>query len=809
MPVEKRKLRDEKLATFFPRSVLASPGERIKKGEGTIPSVGPYPSVSPDVMRGPTRRFYAPDLMLSTMFIPVDRRTKNKWRRWFYERDVVVGPVIDIFADLPWSSGEINCPDPYVKKVFEQTIEETRFFSMLPFIEREYLITGEIILHFYFDEQKGYWTHIIVHDPDYIEIEEYPFVYQEKKIYIVPDEAIRIIAMSNEYYYAQARQRIPRHVLKNILWGKNLLLSNDRTAHMVRKTRPNAVRGTSIIDRLFRYLMYEDKLIEAQISIADNYIYPLKIFKLGNDTMGIPPKSHADALAELLLHAQFDPNFAIIYHYGLSYEQHGYEGKLLRMEHEFDRINKMKMLALGVSDEFLRGQVTFASANVYMQLLLSRAATARARHEKDWIYPKFFKTLSQIRGFYRRTQAELSHGIRVKRSAAEKEEALIVPTINWHKSLTGREDREYLEFLRGLWEKTTVSSSTLVARAGLDFKKELENIKNDERLKLQVGVETKGPVAFFKTLRRKVAELFGKKGAIIEYPEKWDAGEPFKDEGFSKRRLRQLNAAMWKKLVEKVKSDVLREALEEIDLLLDSPKQEKESHIKKLYRLGRVVPYTLLELKFDGKDQPYDELIFEDFLGNPFEDELNFRRACLDAFSVGQLMSLQELGIEGTRLFYVNEDGLNHLRRFKVSSLLSKDLGLGDMLYPDYEVLYFLPEIESFGSPNCVLVERRKTFVTKKGKKIENLPIEYKSFFEDFDFNVRFVEDFMRDKDWLKEKVAFYRKTKLEDNIIMGMIQKDAVSENVFKGKNLFYVSLDVFKKNGHPKNLVLLELKK
>jgi len=795
-------------ASFFPRSVLFSPGERIKRGE-TIPSPG-IP-MGGDVSRGPARRFYAPDLMLSTMFIPVDRITKNKWRRWFYERDVIVGPVIDLQSDLPWSSGDINCPDPYIKQVYEQAIEKTDFFQICRDAEREFMIAGEVTLHFYFDEHLGYWSHIIIHDPDYIEIEDYPLVNFEKKIYIIPDDALRIIMTSNDSLYSRARQRIPKNIAKNILWGKNLLLANDRTAHMLRKVRPNQTRGTSVIDRLFRYLMYEDKLIEAEISIADNYIYPLKIFKLGNAEMGVPPKTHADALSELLLHAQFDPNFAIIYHYGLQYEQHGYEGKLLRMEQEFDRINNMKMLALGVNNEFLTGSATYASANAYLQMLFSKAATTRARHERSWIYPKFFKTLAKIRGFYKRTTAELSHGIRIKRSAEEDEVNLIIPKINWHKSLSGREDREFLDFLKDLWTKSTISSSTLMSKAGLDFKQELENMKNDERAKLQTGTsETTGTTAFFKMMRKKVGKLFKKEKQeeeskeLVEYPKEWKGGKVFEDVPYNEREIKQLNASMWKKTVERVKSPILRDALENIDIYVDGTQKEKEDHIKLLYRLGKEVPYTLLEISFDGNTQSYDELLFEDFIMD-FDDELMFRRACLDAFSIGQLMGLQELGVNGTRLYYVNEDNNFHFKRFKVSSLLSQDFGLGNKFYPEYEILYFFPEIYTFQSPRFV-ADRIVTVITKNGKKVENLPIEYKSFFEKESIkkDIRFVEFPIKDKEWMKEKIASYKKIGLEDDLILGMVQKDASTDIAFKGKDRIYISYKVFEKNGHPYNDII-----
>jgi len=79
--------------------------------------------------------------------------------------------------------------------------------------------------------------------------------------------------------------------------------------------------------------------------------------------------------------------------------------------------------------------------------------------------------------------------------------------------------------------------------------------------------------------------------------------------------------------------------------------------------------------------------------------------------------------------------------------------------------------------------------------------VEYEPFFRDVKFGktIRFVDNFLKDKEWTKEKVASYKKMKLEDTVILGMIQKDAMVEDVFEGKNTVYVSTTVFKKDGHP----------
>jgi len=314
-----------------------------------------------NILRNPSRRFYDPEITTTAIYLPRTVKQKNRWCRWFYDHDELVGAVLDLHAELPYSRAEIVEKDTYVRKLVEECFSRINFFSMLPIIDLEFMKIGEVFIHTPWDDTEGMWSHIIVHNPDFAEVRFTPFADQECTIELIPDDELRSIVHSTKPEDQQLKRRIPDDVFRRVLTGKNITLDPSEVTHIARRSNPYDIRGTSIINRIFRLLMYEDKLREAQITIADNFIYPLKIFKLGDPKIGwIPNETHQRALAQMLQQSTFDPNFSLIYHYGLNVEFHTVADKVMRLEKEWSDITEKKMIALGVGKQFLSGETTYA-----------------------------------------------------------------------------------------------------------------------------------------------------------------------------------------------------------------------------------------------------------------------------------------------------------------------------------------------------------------------------------------------------------------------------------------------------------------
>jgi len=363
----------ESFQDMLPRTINAETDrERIKKGtSGQFQSLGlgggnllnqiaAY-GAGNNILRNPSRRFYDPEITTTAIYLPRTLKQINRWCRWFYDHDELVGAVLDVHAELPYSKAEIVVDDPHINTHIQECIEKTGFFSKLPAIDLEFMKIGEIFIHTPWNSKTGMWEDIIVHNPDFIEVRFTPFADQESVIELIPDDELKSLVHSTKPEDQRLKGRLPQDVFRRVLTGKNITLDPDEVTHIARRSNPYDVRGTSIISRIFRLLMYEDKLREAQITIADNFIYPLKIFKLGDANKGwIPNETHQRALAQMLQQSTFDPNFSLIYHYGLNVEYVTVADKVMRLEKEWSDITEKKMVALGVGKQFLSGESTYA-----------------------------------------------------------------------------------------------------------------------------------------------------------------------------------------------------------------------------------------------------------------------------------------------------------------------------------------------------------------------------------------------------------------------------------------------------------------
>jgi len=357
---------------MIPRSIFAEADPNIldKKGTTFTGMTGStfnaslfsnYGSNSMNIYRNPARRFYDPEITTTAIYLPRNIRQKNRWCRWFFDHDELVGAVLELHAELPYSRAEIMVDDPIIKRHVEECFDRTNFFTMLPIIDLEFMKIGEIFIHNTWDDTLGMWNHIILHNPDFVELTASPFADTECVIELKPDDELKSLVHSTKPEDQQLKKRLPKDVVRRVLTGKNIILDSSEITHVARRSNPYDIRGTSLLNRIFRTLMYEDKLREAQITIADNFIYPLKIFKLGDPAKGwIPDESHQKALASMLQQANFDPNFSLIYHYGLNVEYMTVADKVMRLEKEWQEINDKKMIALGVSKEFMSGTTTYA-----------------------------------------------------------------------------------------------------------------------------------------------------------------------------------------------------------------------------------------------------------------------------------------------------------------------------------------------------------------------------------------------------------------------------------------------------------------
>jgi hypothetical protein len=410
---------------------------------------------------------------------PIHRNLANIYWRLFYKLDAIIGNGVDMYSELPFGDVEFTGEgvDGEVKDTFERAWEVCNIRALLPYFVREYLVTGEACPQCFYDKSQGIWTYVGMHNPDQLEVIHTPFIKMDPIVRFKPDNRLQQVLASGSDMVRHVRESMPPELLSALMSGQPIELHPLNFTFLPRKMHPYDVRGTSILSRMWRALMYEDAIFNASIATARRHAGPIKVAKLGDRATGwIPDPSHEQRLLELLAQAELDPHAWIVYHYGIEFDLVGTTDRVMTIDKHWDLIERIKLIALGISKAFLHGEVTYASAASGLTVFLQRLKALREYFEAAWIVPKFFKPLAVMNAWVKPTDAELAHGVRTRRSKQDllEDNRWIIPTLEWARQLDPSVEQAQIQAVQALTQMGVVfSKQYLASLSGRDWEEEL------------------------------------------------------------------------------------------------------------------------------------------------------------------------------------------------------------------------------------------------------------------------------------------------------------------------------------------------
>ena len=433
--------------------------------------------------------FYHPLFQSYNMLLPRDRRERNEWTRHFYRTNEIVASAIDFHTETPISNFSLQCPDKEIKDFFEYMLfDKLNINELLLNIGLEYWKIGDVFPFGQLNETEGIWDSFTMLNPDYINIVSNS-LSNEQQIELVPDEQIKSIVESGRSgQYKDLYAQLPIDIIRAIKTGKNIKLDNRLVTHIAHKASPYETWGTPLMMRCFKTLIYEDKLRQAQDAIATRHIFPIRVAKIGAPGEPMPSQEDLDSFRDVLLEADQDPNYFIVYHYGLQFDYVGSAGKILPLQQEFDFTTKKLLSGMCISEALLNGE-GYDGARVGMEALMKKYMSYRLRLE-NWIRYKVLKPIAEIQGFYRPIKSEINGGYRI---ANRKDRQLIIPEIRWDtQDLTS--NQSIMSTLQQMQAKGLISVSTMLPILGLDPETEKANLERERGTVFDPNAPKTGPL---------------------------------------------------------------------------------------------------------------------------------------------------------------------------------------------------------------------------------------------------------------------------------------------------------------------------
>ena len=437
--------------------------------------------------------YYHPELAPSQLLLPKTRRERNVWCRSFYENDPIVAAAIDIHTEIPLSKIRLTLPETsdhdlarYVLGFYEEMCEKIKLFQVLLDISFEYNLLGNCFPFAEYNEEKRMWDRIIILDPDYVEINSYPFSDLMRVELQIPEDVRSMILSPMTADDRRIVDSMPEDVVDYVKAGRNIPLSTDpyegsHVDHIARKRSPYRGLGTSIIERLFKILVYKDRLRNAQDAIAERHMTPRNLIIAENTN-----EAMMEELRQQIEISFEDPDFAMICNYPVTWEIIGSQERLLSIRDEFEFIEGEMMAGLGVTRALLTGEESYGGAHVALDLITQRYLLFREQIQ-SYVENKLFKPIAWFNGFVENVDGR---------------ERLIYPKLAFNR-ISLRDNEEVFANLFNLYSKGSLDVSTILELYNIDaveVRKRLEkdlftiNDSTFNELVRQLYTEVSGPL---------------------------------------------------------------------------------------------------------------------------------------------------------------------------------------------------------------------------------------------------------------------------------------------------------------------------
>ena len=397
-----------------------------------------------------------------------------KYRDLYYF-DNICGTAVDLRSELPFSDYTLTgISDPAVLQVYSDALEEVKPLQFLRRLLADYFVYGASAYWLLFDDERKIFASPLPLDLDRCTLIQTPLLNDAPFINYQMDESLNTFI--GEYNNGDVRvqeyvkQRPALLKLIAAAGGDNggsktqsiIKLEPEFTLYLERNDLSYSPKASvSYFSRVLKYYEYEKRIFRGTIDMAEKRLKSILHLSIGSDTI-LP---NAETLAEIsnaFKTANLDPTDAIVAtHNYVSTNEIRQPTDFWRWDEVSDFINRGKMVALGINEQFLSGEMSYASMESALSVFLEQLLWDRTYVTDKVFYKTLFPYIAKQNGFISKdkdvTASYESHGkdiglgplMQYKNKNTHKERYEI-PTIAWHKALKPKVDKDWLATLTEL-----------------------------------------------------------------------------------------------------------------------------------------------------------------------------------------------------------------------------------------------------------------------------------------------------------------------------------------------------------------------
>jgi len=444
--------------------------------------------------------FYHPDLEPTSLMLPQDPKMINAWCRHFYKQDPIVAACIDLHTELSLSKFHLVTPDydpqttskDKIEKIvdfYQQMCDDVNLFETLLSISHEYWLLGNAFPFAQYNEETKRWEKIIILNPDDIRITTIPYL-SLFTIDWIPNEDMKQIVQKGftDESTAKIYELVPEEVREYVRRYEPIPLDTDpklgsHVAHISFKKSHYEPLGMPLMARLFKTLIYKDKLIRAQQEIAMRNMTPKHLIWADNAS-----SEDLDALRAQVELSMEDPDYSIITNFEVHWEQVDPNQRMLNLSQEYEQINNELYIGMGLSQGLLTGKGHYTSE--YINLAIINEKYARwVEIIEEYVEKYLFLPIAYFNNFYEEiivkkmieeVNEETGEMEMITKDFTEKR--YIYPQVKWDRiELT--DDRDQKQLVAQLYDSGKIDSRTYFETFNLDY----DEIQNRFKLERESG----------------------------------------------------------------------------------------------------------------------------------------------------------------------------------------------------------------------------------------------------------------------------------------------------------------------------------
>lgn len=459
-----------------PARKMSRPVREIASGAGTIP--GEFTSDLSAV------GYFGAGTQYRTFdsFLPDNsEETLIPFYRDIYYFDAIGGSAVDLTATFPFSDWTLSGVDNKYLEVYSDTLARLNMRTLLPEMALSYLVDGDFIGTLIYNSELKNFYDIMIHDRLFCRVIPSPFYSMDPIIQAQASAKLRMFLNTGSRHASQMLKNYPEKLI-NAMNAGAVELDPLTTLHIARRSLPDRMSGSvSYLKRLLPIYLLEKTLYRGTLVEFNKRMRATTHIQAG-DAEWEPTDAEMEDLLNKFQSTEMDPLGAwIVTRQGVNIQDIRQGGDFLKWTDMTETLVPLKLRALGISEAFLAGDASYATAESAVTVFMENVDAFRNFFTMKIFNYKIFPMVALANGFYKKGVVPKKNAtIREILFNANNQKDLEIPKLIWNKDLTAKEGSSKIDMLEKLSEKgMPIALRTWAAAAGLDVSSLMSDLSEE------------------------------------------------------------------------------------------------------------------------------------------------------------------------------------------------------------------------------------------------------------------------------------------------------------------------------------------